>query len=429
MSLLLYRVFSRALIVFFACALVFMAQAQAATGPNKGDDYLIKGITVDVQGSSALDARDKAYTAARRTAWQQLVMRLSPKDAAAMPLPEDKAISSAIKDFSIENERMTTRRYLGTVNIRFKDAAAKKILGSLRSGAFEASADTEDTVITGSDETGTAMRRRDDPDHIRRAAENAGPVTLVLPWYNAGGRSVLWGQANPWRAAWEEKNGLSRERTLVLPVGDVADMRLYSPAQPLSQGGNIDGLMKRYRATSAILAMAEPLPDGSVNVALYRYSGNVATPVARFGIDASARDTLGDAVAQSADAIKSANANTNMPAPVQVSVAPGSVSVPQTRTAPAGGIYRTLARFSGLQEWVAMRQALSRVPGMGTISVHSISPSQANLEFDYKGDAGALMNAFAQNGLQISMLPQGLAVATGPGDVQPQFMLSMGRVF
>lgn len=432
MSLLLYRVFSRALIVFFAFLPLFISPAYAATGA-KADAYLVQGVQVDVQGTSALDARDKAYIAARRAAWQQLTQRLAAKTAATMAVPDDKTLASAVKDFSIKNEKMTSRRYAATVDIRFTPAAAKRVLEAARAGEVAVQDEDTDVLITGNDDNAAPVARRASDEYVHSPAARipaSAPVgaTLILPWYDADGRNTLWGQANPWRAAWEEKSGLNRDRSLILPVGDTDDMRIYSPQQPLSYGGNIDALMERYRTDTAILAMAQPQANGSVAVSLYRYSGGNAVPVGRFGIDATSRDVLGDAVIKAAATLKALPKQVGIPAPVQVSVAPGSVSVPQD-AAPEGGVYRTLARFSGLQEWVAMRQALSRVPGMGQVSVHSISPSQANIEFDYKGDPVALMHAFSQSGLQIAALTPGTVIASGPGDVPPQFILSMGRAF
>jgi hypothetical protein len=130
---------------------------------------------------------------------------------------------------------------------------------------------------------------------------------------------------------------------------------------------------------------------------------------------------------------KAAAALQGMPQLADAPAAPVAVAAPAAAAAPmapaAGGTYRTLARFSGLQEWVAMRQALARVPGVGVVDVRSISPSQANIEFTYNGEYGGLMQVMAQNSLQLTPLPPGAVATAAPGSTPPQYLLNMTRSF
>jgi hypothetical protein len=439
MTPMLYRVFSRTLIVFFALLIAFGGVSPAKAGPQ--DTYTAKAVTVDVQGTSALDARNKAFAQARLKAYQDVVSRLYPgKDMG--PAPDDKVIASAVRDFEIVSEKMTTRRYAGTIDVRFTPAAFKRVVQAAAANAQAAPEgdiaqvqNPSDAIITGNDRPAPEQtRRRGEDDYIyappARRVPAAAPsgATLVLPWYGLTGRQTLWGQGNPWRAAWEEHVGLNRDKAMpvVLPVGDVSDLRDYSPPQPLSRRGDIDALMKRYGASQAVLADAQPQGDGSVIVALYRYENGTMVPVGRVGVDSTSSDVLGEAVAKSLASLKSMPAAD--PAPTQVSIAPG-VTQPSAQTYATAGSYRTLARFSNVQEWVAMRQALSRLPGMGALTVHSISPSQANIEFDYSGDVNALAASMAQAGLQFAMLQPGTQIAALPGDVPPQYVLTLGRAY
>jgi len=441
---MLYRVFLASLTVFFIGMSVFAPNTASAQGD---DPYLIKGITVDVSANSAIEARKKAFAEARRKAYEQMAAQiLDAGDLPNLVVPDDRIIASLVRDLEIKSEKMTSRRYVGTVDVRFTPAAVKR---TLQVSAVPQLTDPNAVVTTTTTTTTqTALPTAGMGEEYIYSPQNGGTVRssmpasnvanpvaqnraiLVLPWYGQMGRQTLWGQGNPWRAAWEESNSLSRDKSLpiLLPVGDVDDLRDYSPPQPMSRRGDIDNLLKRYKASEAVLAMAEPNAEGGAVVSLYRYDNGAPVPVGRFGVDASSRDVLGEAVQKSAAALRAmpAQAASMAPAPTPVSVtSPGMISpVPVIAAPPVGGTYHTLARFSGLQEWVAMRNALTRVPGLGVVGIRSISPSQANIEFTYTGDYAHLATSLTQSGLQLAPLPPGTVTA---GGATPQFLLSTPR--
>src|SRR5690606_13232963 len=138
--------------------------------------------------------------------------------------------------------------------------------------------------------------------------------------------------------------GLSNDKAapLLLPVGDVDDLRDYAPPQPLSRSGNIDALMKRYSAADAVLALAEPQSNGGVVVSLYRYQGGAPVPMGRFGVDATERDVLGEAVSRTAAAVRAMPPRmTAEPTPVSI----GSPSAPvAAAVTPQGAPMRSLVR-------------------------------------------------------------------------------------
>lgn len=443
---MLYRVFLASLTVFFLGMSVFGGMPARAQGAD--DPWLVKGVSVDVTAGSAIEARKKAFAEARRKAYEQLAGQLvSEADRPNIVIPDDRVLSSLVRDLEIVQEKMTSRRYVGTVDIRFTPAAVKRTLQV--SAAPQGPSTTDDVLAAApgpvvanptagmgeeyiySPRHGAAVRTTVPANNVARPAAASPRAILILPWYGQMGRQTLWGQSNPWRAAWEESAALSRDKSvpIVLPVGDVDDLRDYSPPQPMSRRGDIDNLMKRYKATEAVLAMAEPNDQGGAVISLYRYDNGAPVPIGRFGVDASARDVLGEGVQKAAAALRAMPASVSAgsaPAPTPVAVtSPGMISpVPVIASPPVGGTYHTLARFSGLQEWVAMRNALSRVPGLGVVGIRSISPSQANIEFTYTGDYANLAQAMIQSGLQLSPLPAGTVTA---GGATPQFLLSTPR--
>jgi hypothetical protein len=441
---LLYRVFSASLIVFFAC-IVFFAGISPLHAQTD-DVYQAKGVMVDVSAASALEARKQAFADARRKAYEQMATQaLAPQDRARLIVPDDKVIANLVRDFEIVSEKMTSKRYAGIIDVRFVPAAVKRSFqfGDVATSPPPATdplstttTTTTTTVITPADATlpDKVSTPVGEEDYIYsptkkaavRVAEPASTYApthrvvsassrniLVLPWYGAVSRQTLWDQENPWRAAWEADAKLATDKIapIMLPVGDADDVRDYSPPQPLSARVNVQSLMTRYQASEVALALAEPMADGSVNVALYRYEGNGLVPVDRFAISADSHDVLADAVAKSADALRMMPAQ----APVMYQPAPAQADVSEP-----GSAYRTLVKYSGLQEWMSVRDRLSRIPGVSGIGVRAISPSQATIDFGYAGDYTGLASALAQSGLQMTQLPPGSA------DGNIQYLLTAG---
>ncbi|MCB1538431.1 MAG: hypothetical protein H6865_01685 [Rhodospirillales bacterium] len=445
---LLYRVFLLPLTVFFAAFLALGTPHAAHAGAD--DPYSVKGISVDVTGTSALDARNKAFSEARRKAWQAMAEKIVPQSRSAdIVVPDDRVIAGVVRDVEIVNEKMTSRRYAGTLDIRFDPSAAKRTIQLAAAEPAQQPQAQESpaaATVTHTDASGVqasvttvSLPRQQSVQSAPQRVSRARPV-LVLPWYGAPGGQTLWGQANPWRAAWEERGALARDKSVpvVLPVGDVEDVRDYSPPQPISLRGNLNALLRRYETAWAVAAVAEPQRDGGVSVALYKTDGDDTIPVGRFTVPGTARDPLGTAVDRAMTLLRAApgaagavTRNTLDDAapprmPVDASAARTGANTGTGMDTPMGA-YRTLARFSNLREWVTIRQALARVPGLESVNVQSISPGQASLQFAYNGGPQMLAGAMAQAGLNLTQLPPGAVASPALGGASPQFLLAIGN--
>lgn len=442
MRTMLYRFFLAPLMIIFMGLAVLAAPVAA----NAQDDavYTAKGVQVDVNGNSALDARKKAFAEARRKAYGMIADKLlSAEQRPNLVIPDDKVLASLVRDFEIVNEKMTTKRYAGTLDIRFNPAAVKRTIEiadapqtegtqtqlTSTADAFTETEATQETASASPAEDGVYSPKQKtvvtEKPKVVKAAAPQGSV-LVLPWYGPIGRQTLWGDDNPWRAAWERDPSLSRDKSMpiVLPVGDVEDVRDYSPPQPLSRRGNIDALMKRYGASQAVLALAEKSSGGGLLISLYQYQNGAPIPMGRFGMNADASDealkvAVGKAVA-SLKTLPEMQGQTAAAMPVAHDPQAAAKTAPAM---PSGGQYRTLARFSGLQQWVAMRQALGRVEGVTGLNVRAISPSQASVDFVYEGDVTMLMAALSRFNLQLQPAPEGIST----GDRPAQYTLGFTR--
>lgn len=453
MTPLLYRVFLLPLTVFF---MVF-AISGAFAAP---DTLMVKGVTVDITADSALSARNKAFAEARRKAYQQLAAQyVSADDLANLSIPSDQVLSSMVRDFEIVTEKMTTKRYVGTMDVRFNPA----VRGSFQTAAVAPAVPSDPVVgntlvpgtisqqppvITGNDNA-TSVSADDyvySParGNVAQASVPAAVApqvpavrpTLILPWYGVRGRQTLWGDNNPWRTAWEANANLARDKSMpiMLPVGDVDDVRDYAPPQALSHQGNVNALLKRYKATDAVLALAEPAEGGSIIVSLYRFDGGSPVAMGRFGVDAgSGEDSMKQAVERAIVSLRAMPMGGTAIAPASVVTATSPMNVTPTipgaiPTTPNAMYFVTLARFANLQQWIAMRTALANTPGIQGVDIQSISPSQAQVQFAFNGDQGGLATLLAQKGLQMSPLGANSSPSV-PGAMVPQYQLTQIRSY
>lgn len=492
MMSLLYRLLALPLIIILLSTVPLGVPALA------NDALLVKGVEVDVSADSALSARNKAFAEARRKAYEHLAARNMPEsDLENLNIPDDAVLASMVRDFEIENEKMTSRRYVGTFNVRFNSNVRRALsvqkqpapttgthyvlgqegseftpthnatgqgagqgtgLGASPHSTSSPYANERDIVY--SPARSNLARTNIGRQPAYNAASNTAPASahvqntpvLVLPWYGVRGRQTIWGADNPWRAAWEGSANILKDTTMpvLLPVGDVDDVRDYAPPQPLSSQGDIKGLMRRYNVADAVIALAEPAEAGAIVVSLFRIENGSPVAMGRFGVDAGAgRDSLKQAVTRTVESLRAMPKN----APLQVAQPGQSVQTEQSgqmsdpyapyQPVHQSGAYNAganhafevaatqftaLARFSGLQQWVQMRNALSAIPGIRALDIQSISPAQAQVQFNYAGNSQSLADLLAQNGFQFVPLASGAASSVA-GSSAPTHQLTQTRSF
>lgn len=452
-----------------AALMLFCVPAPAiAQDGASGDPFLVRSVTVDVKAKNAVEARRKALAEARRKGYQMLGENMTdpvtPGDV--LSIPSDGYIARVVRDVEVVDEKISANRYVGTFDVRFSPGVS----GSFRyetpavpveeepvmaegEGANPASPTQPATAVGGEAVAGEALQPADPAQQQAAVAGDdliyspkrggavidtaAGPV-LVLPWYGPVSRQVLWSETNSWRAAWD--NALRQNtggRQIIMPLGDSTDIQQYSPLIPQGGTDGLARLMTRYGAREAIVTVAEPA-TGGMTIRSYRFDGRQMAPLQEIAAQSGPN---GDASAQGIAAViaeinnPQAVAPTAMPDDMAATQAPGqpgiqSGAVPsasaqvtgsQASVTTYGGSqqYATLARFSGLPQWVAMRNTLRNLPGIGGIDILSISPVQAKINFNFAGDPARLQNLLAQNGMTLLPLPQGEA----------PYELRMGRVY
>jgi hypothetical protein len=110
--------------ILLAGASILIAPAVSA------ETYLtIENVPVDVTAKNAAAARDSAIAVAQSKAFDQLIKQIvaNPSDQARLH-PGQGQIESFVKDFGVDNERVSTVRYIGLYSVRFKASQINKYL-------------------------------------------------------------------------------------------------------------------------------------------------------------------------------------------------------------------------------------------------------------------------------------------------------------
>lgn len=124
-----------------------------ASGAASAETYLtIENVPVDVTAKNAAAARDSAIAVAQSKAFDQLIKQIvaNPSDQARLH-PGQEQIESFVKDFGVDNERVSTVRYIGLYSVRFKASLINKYLSDSGVTPGNEQALQADTAIPGTD--------------------------------------------------------------------------------------------------------------------------------------------------------------------------------------------------------------------------------------------------------------------------------------
>ena len=202
-------------------------------------DIEVKGISVDVPGKSAEDARTNGWREAQRKAWEKL----------KGPKLSDSQLEGLVSAIVIEKERLGPRRYIATLGVVFDRSRAGAYLG------------------------GAAQATRSAP-------------LLLIPVQESGGAYIAFEQRTPWQRAWAEFNPGQSRIDYVRPSGAGGDSLLVN----FGQTGRHSrawwrSTLDQYGATDVLMAFARldhQFPGGPVS----------GTFTARYGPDSRPLDTF-----------------------------------------------------------------------------------------------------------------------------------------
>lgn len=339
---------------FLVLGCLAFGSREAAAQADVDRLFEIRGVSVDEQSSSAAAAQAEALVKGRREAWNRLVQRLVPIDKArTMPHLSDDFLTGLTVGYEVARERTSDVRYLGQLNFRFNPVAVRQYFASL----------------------GIAY------------AEVASQPVLILPVYNNGSKPLLWEEESPWLAAWLDQNFKSGLVPIIVPYGDLADIRDINAVQAtLADREAIKNIAARYGAEQTVIANARMLPSdsGPQSVELnLTYVGGVSdgqtlvrTVTAQDGNGDS--DVLAEAARVAASEIQEAWKAENL-------ISPGL----ETRVT-------LIAPLTSFDSWLAVRKSLDDISSISKRDLLRLSRKEALLDVWINGDADQLALALKQ---------------------------------
>ncbi|WP_086608961.1 hypothetical protein [Erythrobacter donghaensis] len=221
-------------------------------------DIEVKGISVDVQGKSAEDARAKGWREAQRKAWEKL----------KGPKISDSQLEGLVSAVVIEREQLGPRRYIAQLGVVFDRQRAGAYLG------------------------GAAQQTRSAP-------------LLVIPVVESGGAYITFEQRNPWQRAWAEFNPGQSRIDYVRLSGAGGDSLLVNFGQANRRSRAWwRSTLDQYGATDVVMAFARldhQFPGGPVSGTFTARYGPDNRPLGSFTLKADTAEGLPAMLAQAVE--------------------------------------------------------------------------------------------------------------------------------
>jgi hypothetical protein len=338
--------------------------ARAAPDPV----FTVEDVQVDVTSDNADAARTQAFNQAQVKAFQTLADRmLSDDERKSFQVPSADVISGLVSDFEITDEKLSRVRYIGTYTFRFKKEAVRAYMSS-----------------TGLSYTDVGSK-----------------TVLILPFYQRGGETVLWGgDNNPWLFAWSKQTSSQGLVPVTVPIGDLEDVSDITDTQALTYNpDSLTRMLGRYRAGDAVVAIATPawnpgsndgadIPPDTLQLAIYATDKMAPRKIKDMTVAASE--------AREGETIFDAGVR-KMRGWLQSDWKSKTVSnVSQDNR------LKVRVRFGSMQEWIETQKALNRVQGVNDVELLSLTPAAANVEIHFTGTEDRLRLAMTQSDMTLS---------------------------
>ena len=337
------------------CALTLFAPAHVRA-QAQADLFRVAGIPVDATAASAVAAREQALLAGQREGLRRLLARLTlPEDAARLPSLDGLSIEPFVESFQIADERLSPTRYLATLSVAYVPAQVRAPFARFRHAPSRP------------------------PGRAR-----AGPAVL-----DTGQGLDLWGDPNPWRAAWNE-GAASPLAEIRLPLGDAGDATTVTP-ETLNDTASLQALAGRYSAVATLLAQAripEPAATPATVEIEVRSGERPGEPLLRDTLTAAADEDepalLARAVARAVEG-------------VELGVKRRLIVREEDLTE-----LRASVPLADLASWVQIKDALGTLTEVRNLRVESFARSGAVVTIAYAGGLDALAGAMQRVGLVLA---------------------------
>jgi hypothetical protein len=334
------------------------------------DPFTVRAVQVDVSADNVSAARDRALAEGQRQALDILLQRLTAQaDWSRLPKLTGSDLEDAVLDVGIDQEKRSTVRYLATLSVRFKPDAIRRLLR----GAGIAYADWR------------------------------GRPVVVLPVFQGDAAPVLAESPNPWRDAW--RSGAAQGIVpLLSPSPEQLEGVVTAPQAAAAAPETFSAVAQRFTTQDILVALASlQHPDAGktrLDVVLTG-SGPIAQPLSGNRSydgqpgetpDALMRRAVDDIARTASDGWKAGNL---LQFDRQANLA-------------------VLVPLAGFEDWLAVRDRLSRSTPVRGYEVAALSRSEAALVLHYVGEQAQLESSFQQNGLALSFATDHWILQTQP---------------
>ena len=158
----------------------------------KANLYRVANVPVAAERSSALEAKEAALAEGQVIAFKRLIARLSPQSVGQLPQMTEETVLPYVLGVSIENEKTTATKYMGSIAVEFNPQMVKEFLN------------TEQVAYL----------------------KSAPPSLLVIPEYVVNGQTQTLEGTNPLYQALKERKDFAPFYQAVVPKGSDEELNL-----------------------------------------------------------------------------------------------------------------------------------------------------------------------------------------------------------
>ena len=327
------------------------------TGLARASDpqFTVTDVEVDVTSDNALTAREKAFDQAQSKAFTMLAERMALQDDSSKPPPTPDPITLAamIEDYEVTQEKLSNVRYIGTYTFRFKDSAVKSFFSQSNVQYTDKTSDT----------------------------------LMLLPFYQADGRSDLWSDGNEWKQAWDRIESNKGLVPLIVPTGDLDDVRNIGDDDATDySAAELESMMERYGTRESVIAIAIPDSEflqseasaarGTIKIDLYRTDRFKAEQVQQVFVNAVSGQSRAAVFDEAVRSVKKALQNNWKEKNIAAAKEPSGFGNQMVAHLP----------INSLAEWMRLQNLLKSVPSVQGIKVNTLTPKKVMATLTYHVD-------------------------------------------
>lgn len=340
---------------FFFLSVFIGAMACSASTAWSIDGFTVQDIAIDTTGTTTDAARESGLIQAQTTGLKRLMERLTPQsEHARLPTVDGRNIAPYVASISVDDEKTSSGRYIARLSVRYTPESVRSLLQA-QSISY---------------------------------TEPHTPI-LTLPILHVEGRTILWEDPTPWRQAWASLP-VNPLIPLIVPLGEIEDVTQLPTERVAGVGmDDLQPMMRRYNTTdvfviTAVLSSPAVAPM-SAEVSLRGIGSSV--PDIEIPRSFHAHD------GETTDAFLSRTAQTISMAIATAYKQNNAINHAQTENR------RVSVHFSGLAEWLSIRERLGKIPAVHKIDIEILGRTEAVLSLQLAGNPSAFRSTFAQYNL------------------------------